>query len=348
MTWLQIIWLSTAVLLGAALLLGLALMATHSREARRARKTARYHERWLDRLLPIIDDEEALKTLPQPKRREEMEAVIGLLRELGERFRGSYSDSITIVLDRIGAARFGCRLLASRWPSQRIRGAALLAWCGTHEDSTRGLDHALDDRDPRVRLEAAMGLARKGLIRDPERVLRALCRDRAAHSLIARDVFRVWGETTTDDWSALLQGEWPEYGWVLLLEAAGAAGRAEWAPLIIARLHHPSRLVVRTALEALEAIGDPHGTDAAQQACAHFDPAVRRQAAKTLAACARLDECDATLLRLLADPSFEVRRRALRSLLELGGKSLLANTPPSDDWQRELFIEAGLIVPVAA
>jgi len=32
----------------------------------------------------------------------------------------------------------------------------------------------------------------------------------------------------------------------------------------------------------------------------------------------------------------------------LGGKSLLASTPPSDDWQRELFIEAGLIVPAAA
>ena len=345
MTLLQTIWLLAAILLGLALLLWFALLATHSMEARRAKKTARYHERWLDRLLPVIDDEEALKTLPRPKRREEMEAVIGLLRELGERFRGSYSHSITLVLDQIGAARFGCRLLESRWPSQRIRGAALLAWCGTNEESTRGLEHSLDDRDPRVRLEAAMGLARKQLIRDPERVLRALCRDRAAHSLIARDVFRVWGETETSDWSELLKREWPEYGWVLLLEAAGAAGRAEWVPWIVAQLRHPSRLVVRTALTALEAIGDPHGTDAARKACRHPDYAVRRQAAKTLAACGRLEECDATLLELLKDPSFEVRRRALRSLLDLGGKSLLTGKTPADDWQRELFVEAGLIVP---
>lgn len=345
MTLLQTIWLIGSILLGLALLLWFALLATHSMESRRTKKTARYHELWLDRLLPVIDDEEALKSLPSPKRREEMEAVIGLLRELGERFRGSYSHSITLVLDQIGAARFGCRLLDSRWPSQRTRGAALLAWCGTNDESTRGLEHALDDRDPRVRLEAAMGLARKQLIRDPERVLRALCRDRAAHSLIARDVFRVWGETETSDWSELLGLEWPEYGWVLLLEAAGAAGRAEWVPLIAAKFHHPSRLVVRTALAALEAIGDPHGTEAARKACRHSDYTVRRQAAKTLAACGRLDECDATLMKLLEDPSFEVRRRALRSLLELGGKSLLADKAPADDWQRELFVEAGLIVP---
>jgi hypothetical protein len=343
MTLLQTIWLIAAVLLGFALLLWFALLTTHSMEARRAKKIARYHERWLDQLLPVIDDEEALKTLPRPKSRQEMEAVIGLLRELGERFRGSYSHSITLVLDQIGAARFGCHLLESRWPSQRIRGAALLAWCGTHHESTRGLEHSLDDRDPRVRLEAAMGLARKQLIRDPERILRALCRDRAAHSLIARDVFRVWGKTETVDWSELLKREWPEYGWVLLLEAAGAAGRAEWVPLIAAKLCHPSRLVVRTALIALEAIGDPLGTGATRQACRHPDHAVRRQAAKTLAACGRLDECDATLMELLEDPSFEVRRRALRSLLELGGRALLATKTPADDWQRELFLEAGLL-----
>lgn len=345
MTLLQTIWLLAAILLGLALLLWFALLATHSKEARRAKKTARYHERWLDRLLPVIDDEEALKTLPRPKRREEMEAVIGLLRELGERFRGSYSDSITLVLDRIGAAHFGCRLLESRWPSQRIRGAALLAWCGTNEASTHGLEDALNDRDPRVRLEAAMGLARKRLIRDPQHVLRALCRDRAARSLIARDVFRVWGETETSDWSELLSRQWPEYGWVLLLEAAGAAGRAEWVPLIVAQLRHPSALVARTALTALEAIGDPHGTEAARKACRHPDYVVRRQAAKTLAACGRLDECGATLMELLKDPSFEVRRRALRSLLELGGKHLLTGKAPADDWQRELFEEAGLIAP---
>lgn len=345
MTLLQTIWLLGAILLGLALLLWCALLATHSSETRRAKKTARYHERWLDRLLPVIDDEEALKTLPRPKRREEMEAVIGLLRELGERFRGSYSHSLTLVLDQIGAAHFGCRLLESRWPSQRIRGAALLAWCGTDDESTAGLEHALDDRDPRVRLEAAMGLARKRLIRDPERILRALCRDRAAHSLIARDLFRVWGKTETGDWSDLLKREWPEYGWVLLLEAAGAAGRAEWVPLIVAQLRHPSRLVVRTALTALEAIGDPDGTEAARQACRHSDYAVRRQAAKTLAACGRLEECHATLMDLLEDPSFEVRRRTLRSLLELGGKNLLTGKAPADDWQRELFAEAGLIVP---
>ncbi|HEY8961968.1 MAG TPA: HEAT repeat domain-containing protein, partial [Luteolibacter sp.] len=288
------------------------------------------------------------KTLPRPKRREEMEAVIGLLRELGERFRGSYSHSITLVLDQIGAARFGCRLLESRWPSQRIRGAALLAWCGSGDEPVRGLEHAIDDRDPRVRLEAAMGLARKQFIRDPERILRALCRDRAAHSLIARDVFRVWGETEPGDWSELLTREWQEYGWVLLLEAAGAAGRAEWVPLIAAKLHHPSRLVVRTALAALEVIGDPNGAGAAKEACRHSDPTVRRQAAKTLSACGRLDECEATLLTLLEDPSFEVRRRALHSLLALGGKTLLAGKPPADDWQRELFAEAGLIAPAAA
>ena len=345
---LHTIWIIAAALLAIAALLWCALLASHAAAERKERRIARYQDAWLERLLPVMDEDLPLPALPKPARREEMEAVLGLLRELAERFRGQYRDRLSAVLDQIDAPTFGRRLLCSRGIAQRVRGAALLAWCGPSEASNAALEHALGDRDPRVRLEAAMGLVRKGIVTDPVPMLKALCRDRAAHSLLARDAFRIWGKSAITDWSPLLQRPWPVDAWVLLLEAAGAAGRPEWTPLIAAQTRHGSTLVARTALAALETLGDPQGETAALDASAHASPAVRRQAARTLAACGTLDTCGGTLDSLLSDPSFEVRRVALRGLLALGGRPRLLSRPPTDVWQRELFLEAGLIAPEAA
>ena len=342
------IWIIAAALLAIAALLWCVLLVSHAAAERKERRIARYQDAWFALLLPVMDEDLPLPALPKPARREEMEAVLGLLRELAERFRGQYRDRLSAVLDQIDAPAFGCRLLRSGGIAQRVRGAALLAWCSPSEASNAALEHALGDRDPRVRLEASMGLVRKGLVTDPVPMLKALCRDRAAHSLLARDAFRILGKSASIDWSPLLQRTWSVDAWVLLLEAAGAAGRPDWTPWIAAQTRHGSALVARTALAALETLGDPQGETAALDASAHANPSLRRQAARTLAACGTLDTCVGALDALLADPSFEVRRAALKGLLALGGRPRLLDRPPADAWQRELFLEAGLIAPETA
>lgn len=346
---LEIIWLVAAACLLLALILWTGLMITHLRVMRSQRRIQQYQDLWLERLLPIMEQEEqADEKLPRPASAEEMEAVLGLLRDLAERFRGQYRENLSAVLDQIGASAYGCRLMRSSSSTQRHRGAALLAWCGPDPEGDAALINALDDREPRVRLEAATGVVRKQLLDDPRPVIESLCRDRAAHSLMARDTFFKWGSMNTQvDWAGCLQLHQSAEALVLLLEAAGAAARPEWTESIAEYAKHDHPKVAIASLQALAQLGDPLGAQSARLACSNPDARVRRQAAATLAICGDLEADGDCLLRLLDDPNFETRQAALKSLKELGGMELVRARKPSDDWQRELYQEAGLLVPDA-
>jgi HEAT repeat protein len=176
-------------------------------------------------------------------------------------------------------------------------------------------------------------------------MVHALCRSRAAKSLLAHDLFRRWGAAEKSDWSGLLKSEWSDDGWVLLLLAAGASGRSEWTDLIAKHANHESPIVVKAALCALENLGEPKGAVIAGVACEHTNAQVRRQAVKTLEACGELDESYGSLLKLLMDESFEVRRAAFDGIIKLGGRSRLSELVPVDHWQSELFKEEGIIAP---
>ena len=342
MLMLKIIWMTAVVLIALALLLWIALLIAHAVAKRRDEMVAVWSDLWMERLLDVLDGTHPPETLPVPQSQGEMEAVIGLLRELGERFRGSYGSRMSLVLNQIQAADYGMKLLRSGRAENRIRGCALLAWCGPSEELDARLRKTLDDRDPRAVLEASAALVKRGSFDDIVTILKSLCKSRAAKSLIARDVFRQWAEKETRDWSPLLSQQWTEDGWILLMEASGAAARGEWTPLIARLVRHPSPSVVGSALVALQALGDPEGAEAAQFACGHDRFQVRRQAVRTLVACGDPAVIPPLLGRLLMDESFEVRRAAMDGLLKLGWRERMAVMEPEDDWQRELFKEAGL------
>lgn len=342
MLMLKIIWMTAAVLIALAVLLWIALLTAHAVAKRHDEMNAAWSDLWMERLLDVLDGTHPPETLPLPQSHGEMEAVIGLLRELGERFRGSYGTRMSAVLNQIQAADYGLKLLRSRRAENRIRGCALLAWCGPSDEVDAKLREALEDRDQRTVLEASAALVKRGSFDDIVTILKSLCKSRAAKSLIARDVFRQWAEKETRDWSPLLSQQWTEDGWILLMEAAGAAARGEWTPLIARLAKHPSPSVVSSALLALQALGDPDGAAAAEFACGHDRFQVRRQAVRTLVACGDPAVIPPLLGRLLMDESFEVRRAAMDGLLKLGWRERLAVMEPEDDWQRELFKEAGL------
>ncbi len=348
MIFLQVIWIAAAVLIVLSLFLWVALLAAHIVAKRHDLRAAGFSEVWLERLLDVLDGTQPPEVLPVPASREEAEAVISLLRSIGERFRGSYGERMSLVLEQIRAADLGLQLLRSRSSNNKVRGCALLGWCGPHPAVQPALENALNHRDSRVVLEAASALVNRGTVSDIVLIVLALCRSRAAKSLLARDLFRRWGETDQGNWSALLERDWTEDGWILLLEAAGASARGEWTPLIARQAKHPSPLVVQAALAALGVLGDPQGAPAAEQACRHERPQVRSQAIKTLGACGESNLALPLMEFLLADESFEVRRAALQGMLQFGGRSRLMEMAPTDYWQHELFKEAGLQAPPEA
>ena len=342
MIFLKVIWMAAAILIAVAICFWIGLLLVHVIAAHRDRRAAAHADVWLDRLLDVMEGSEPPDILPVPKSLEETEAVINLLRTLTERFSGSYGDRMLLVLNQIRAVEYGMRLLQSRHLNHKVRGCALLGACGPNAKVDRALGNALDHRDARVVLEAASALVRRGVVHDVEHMVRALCRSRAAKSLLAHDLFRRWGQIQQSDWSDLLKLEWSDDGWILLLQAAGASGRSEWTDLIAQHANHKSPLVVKAVLSALENLGEPKGAAIAKVACEHPNAQVRRQAVKTIEACGELNDCYDALLKLLTDESFEVRRVAFDGILKLGGRSRLSELNPVDHWQSELFKEEGL------
>ncbi len=341
-----ILWVALA-LLAAALLLWLALLLSHAAEARREKRAAAMGDFWLDRLLPVLGGESESATLPAVRNREELDVVLALLRELLDRFSGSYREKLGEVLSRVGAESYGLKLLQNRAAHERLRGAALLAWCGDNETVDRALLGGLGDRDARVRLEAADALVRRGVKLEAGPLLVALEKEGIGRSLRTRDLFRRWGSTTAVDWQLWLHRDWNEDARVLLLEAANASGTCE-AELFSKQAGHPSPRVVIASLHALESAADPAGAAAARAVFSHKRPQVRRQAARTLGACGGTLEDREALFRLLEDESFEVRKAAFAALLHTGAATALAQHRPADRWQEELYREAGLAAPAGA
>ena len=347
MLFLHVILWTALGLMAVALLLWLALLLSHAAEERREKRAAAMGDVWLDRLLPVLGGESDPAVLPAVGSREELEVVLVLLRELLDRFSGSYRERLGGVLSRVGAEDYGLRLLQNRAAHERLRAAALLAWCESNDAVDHGLRNALGDRDARVRLEAADALVRRGVKMDPGPLLVALGKDGIGKSLRARDLFRRWGSVTAVDWKLWLGRDLNEDARVLLLEAASASGNCD-AALFSQQAAHPSPRVMIVSLGALEAAADPAGADAARAAFSHPRSDVRRQAARTLGACGGTPEDREALFRLLEDPSFEVRKAAFTALLDMGAQSGLARHQPVDRWQLELYREAGLAVPASA
>ena len=321
------------------------LLLAHAAAERRERRARRITDDWLDRLLPVLEGEADAATLPTLRNKEELDAVLALLRDLMERFKGSYRNHLSAVLSSIGAIRHGRHLLGKRLPSERIRGAALLGWCGPDAEVDSVLTAALADRDAGARLEIADALVRRGAAVSPREVLEALCRDEAARSLRARDLFRRWGEESAIDWGRLLAEAPEENARVLVLEALRAAGRAEWTGEVSAiAMAGPHRVTV-AALRVLAAMGDPEGAEGARWASGATDPEIRREAVAALVACGSPAVDAGQLVARLKDEDFDVRRAAMDGLQAWHQQARLKGLAPADRWQEELFREVGLTAP---
>lgn len=348
MSLLMLIWWVSLGLFALSVVAWIWLYIMHLMTTRRMRRREQFQEEWMGRLLDWLESEGDQVELPKPRSAEEMEAVLLQIRDMAESLKGGYRTRLTEALDKIGARSFAIDQLDSAWATQRANAAALLNWCSVSDGMVEALEDALHDSNPIVRLEAAITLVRKKRLRKPAKVLKALCKDHAADSLVARDVFKIWGQQGEVDWSALFRLSWPPAGWVLLLEAVGASGNPEWTGLIAMKVNDPVEEIACAALEAMAALGYPDATPLIMRACGHESAKVRQHAALALRSCAVLDEARKSLLKLAVDSNFEVRKTALGCIIQMGGGNLLESRAPTDYWQEQLYREFGIRWEVAS
>lgn len=303
----------------AALLLALLILHRWHNNRRDARLRV-IQEEWLQRLLPVLEGEEPVTSLPVAAEGLPMDAVLTLLRELLERFRGKYREELSAILRHIGAEDFGRRLLRQRSQRSRVRGCALLAWVEPRTETDAELLQLLLDPRPVVRLEAASALAHRG---SPDArlgaIFQALEDVSALQSDRVRDVLRLLAPHRGPELATLLTSARSDRARVLLLEALALSGDGAQTEQIAAQLQARNPKVRAAAVKALHSLADPAYIEAVTALATDADPKVRKEVADYSASMCADNKTRNVLYWLIHDADFDVQRTAIHALARHGG-----------------------------
>lgn len=316
---LTLVALSLAAL---AVLAWMALLVYRVLDNRRRARREKLSDEWLVRLLPVLEGDEGMASLPRPRGREEMDTVLGLLRELADRFRGQYQEDLVRILVHIDAEAYALKLLARRRPESKLRGCALLAWSGPSARADERLLKLLGDAHPHVRLEAAHALAR----RNPEgitveTVVVPLRGTPAIYSDRARDIVRLLAPGKGRELGSLLVVSRNPRERVLLLDGIARAGDLTQTDVVAWQLTDPDSKVRAAAVSTLEKLSDPHHIQ--NVAGLVSDPSNKVRLAVARYAATMMGELTALAMleQLASDPDFDVQRTAVHGLADWGGAS---------------------------
>lgn len=342
---LQILIFISLGLMGLALALWVALLVYRALDNRARIRRAEITDRWLLLLLPVLEEEATVESLPLVSSDEEREAVLALLRQLAERFRGQYRTRLQAILTHIGGERYGLRVLQSHGLAQRVRGCALLAWTGANARVDDALLRVLQqDQRPEVRIEAAHALAmrqaqgiRLAVVLEALRATAALRSDRA------RDIVRLMAPGCSAELALLLPAAQTPREKVLLLDGVSVAGVLDLTDLVAGFLHDPHPTVRAAATHTLQRLADPTHLQAVAGLATDAHTQVRLAVAKFAVSMGNDPLAMEVLSQLAADANFDVQRVAVHGLTASGNphwRQCLPATPANPELLSALVDEA--------
>ncbi|GGD84738.1 hypothetical protein GCM10011515_00560 [Tsuneonella deserti] len=252
------------------------------------------------------------------------EVAAGLTVELAELVRGSDRDSLIAAARAAGAADQFVRRLRARAPQERLLAAEALALFPEHAEAVAKV--ALGDRNPDVRLGAALALAHEGRAPPVGELVRRLGIGTTEHSLLAVSLMRDLARTDPHAVEALLYDlELPDAVKLAATDALAESGAVDHALLVAwmsEAADEESELRPRI-FRALGRIGHPAGHGAILAGLDSPDWRVRASAAEAAARSA-LKAAVPQLAVLLDDDEWWVRLRAGEALARLGSTGRLA------------------------
>lgn len=290
---------------------------------RRIKQRQAIRDRWLERLMILVEDPSGFASLEKVRGKQEMETVLGLLRDLAERFRGQYRDQLGKVLERIGAEEYALSFLNRLRARSRVRGCALLAWLESNPATDARLIERLQDRVANVRLEACHALAtRHSPQASIDAILGLLRGTEAIFSSRARDVIRLLAPGRSADLASALKRARSPRERELLIEGLAEAADFTQSAAIAEHLDDPNPLTRIAVVRALEQLGDPSFQTPVAALANDPDRRVRLVVAKYSASMAQSQDHTGTLEKLALDDDFDVQRTAIHALVKLNGERL--------------------------
>lgn len=269
----------------------------------------------------------------QPLSGVELKAATMLTAELAEMTRGTERDGVLARAETLGVPAFLMRRLRSTSAQKRLEAAEVLAMFPGHEDAARAV---LSDRNPDVRLGAALALAQRGEAPDPLTLLHQLRVGKDEHSLLLVSLMSDLAAKDSEAVAGLLfERDLSFEAKVAAMDALADLG-GEYAPLLafMARESDGENELQPRVFRALGRTGHPAGAVAIVAGLSSAEWSVRASAAEAagksgiVAAATRLGE-------LLDDPQYWVRYRAGEALLRLGprGVNVLSERVENGDEQ---------------
>jgi HEAT repeat protein len=307
------LWSIALGITGAALLIMAGLLVARLLTGWRERERAAERQRLVPLLLGDSEHD------PTPRMWLADKFIAELMVELIQLVRGSDRERFIARAERLGVPGRLRHQLGSA--SARIRQTAAEA-LGLFPDgkSVDGLRHALTDKNPDVRLTAALALAQAGLAPPLRDLVRLLDIGRGEKSLLVNSLFKALGrERKAELEEAVRSPGAPATARIAAAEALASAGSYDAVPLIaeaVLRAPADSRELPRF-LRALGALGHPAAAEAVGKGLGSDAPAVRAAAAEA-AGRIGLAQFSGRLAELLSDPAWRVRFRAGEALIRLG------------------------------
>ena len=256
----------------------------------------------------------------KPLRAAELTVASDLTGELAEMTRGSERDALLARAAALGVIDLLVRRMRSGSPQVRLSAVETLALfpdCSDHAVT------ALDDRNPDVRLGAALALAQCGSSPDPLIIVGKLKAGEEEHSLLLVSLMRDLADADSEAVAGLLfEDDLSHRVKFAALEALADRG-GEYAPLIAYMVRetgqHPEWQPC--LFRALGRTGHPAGAEAIVTGL-NDESWIVRAAAAEAAGRARLAQAADQLAAMLDDSHFWVRYRVSEALLRLGPRGI--------------------------
>jgi HEAT repeat protein len=316
------LWLTSLWLAGAALLIMVGLMVARSVSERRKRRSDAKRRR----LIPLL-----LSTQVKPRsfRRAAVSSALlaDLAVELIQMVRGADKERLTAVAVQAGVPQ---RLLKQlRSGSSRDRLAAVEALGEFRfEQTVAALHKALDDRNPDVRIAAAMSLASMGHAPPARELIRKLGIGTRESSLLTIGLFEEIAAARPEQIRAVIEDPaGPGLVKAAAIESLSASGDYSLVPTInrLAMEAAPASEELPRYLLSLAQFGHPAGIPAVNRALRIGAPPARAAACEAAGRIGVVEAAD-RLAELLDDEDWWVRFRAGEALARLGrpGRQVLA------------------------
>jgi len=310
-------WVSL-VLAGAALVILLGLVALQAIRNRRTRYESTRRESLLKLALEYIEEPQFLPAFKAQLKPDDQRLLVQLFAELLPKVRGDFAEKAVHLMREMGLRDRCLAQLQSRKWWKRADAAAVLGWFAEPQ-VIAGLEHALDDPEVEVRLEAARALTRLKAVKSVAGLVARLAVVDATHSLGVKEIFRSLGAGAVTELMGVLESDVPEQVKTLAADALGHIGDPRAVPALLRLFQQPGSPDGDSVRLHKARRGRPF-TERSQPANASV--ALRLAAVQALSVLVDPRALDA-VLAALEDPVWEVRAQAAHCASQLGSPAVI-------------------------